>query len=100
MLVEDSPEYRDVIAFGLNDEPDIDIESQFSTADAALRHIKNLPDTDKPDIILLDLNLPGISGLKALPQFKTCAPKTEIIVLTESEREEDILSAICDGAMG
>jgi DNA-binding NarL/FixJ family response regulator len=100
MLVEDSPEYREVIAFGLSDEPDIQIGSQFSTADAALRSLKEQPADLMPDLILLDLNLPGISGLEAIPAFKACAPKTEIIILTESEREADILTAISAGAVG
>ncbi|MDF7809494.1 response regulator transcription factor [Pontiellaceae bacterium B12219] len=100
MLVEDSPEFREVMAFGLSDEPDMEIVDQFNTADAALRSLENAPQSTMPDLILLDLNLPGISGLEAVPRFKTCAPKTEIIILTESEREADVLSAISSGAVG
>lgn len=100
MLVEDSPEFREVIAFGLGDEPDMAIESQFNTADAALRSFESQPKNQAPDLILLDLNLPGISGLEAIPKFKASAPDTEIIILTESEREADILSAISSGAVG
>ncbi|MGJ8639184.1 MAG: response regulator [Opitutaceae bacterium] len=100
LLVEDSPAYQDVVAFGLSDEPDIDVTGQFTTADAALRNLKKLTDADKPDVILLDLNMPGISGLQAIPQFKESAPSTEIIVLTESDKESDILSAIRSGAVG
>lgn len=100
MLVEDSPAFREVIALCLSDEPDMEIKNQFNTADAALRSLKNMPISTIPDLILLDLNLPGISGLEAIPRFKTCAPKTEIIILTESEREADILSAISSGAVG
>ncbi|MDF7801679.1 response regulator transcription factor [Pontiellaceae bacterium B1224] len=100
MLVEDSPEFRDVIAFGLSDEPDMKIEQQFNTADAAVRSLENAPSSTIPDLILLDLNLPGISGLEAIPRFRILAPKTEIIILTESEREADVLSAISSGAVG
>jgi DNA-binding NarL/FixJ family response regulator len=100
MLVEDSPEFRGVIAFGLSDEPDLEISDQFITADAALRHLEHLPPSKRPDLILLDLNLPGISGLEAIPRFKSIAPNLEIIVLTQSEREADVLSAISSGAAG
>jgi DNA-binding NarL/FixJ family response regulator len=100
MLVEDSPEFREVIAFGLSDELDMTISDQFITADAALRHLQILSAARLPDLILLDLNLPGISGLDAIPKFKTLAPKTEILILTESEREADVLSAISSGAVG
>lgn len=100
LLVEDSPAYQDVVAFGLSEEPDIEIAGQFTTADAALRFLKGLTESELPELILLDLNMPGISGLQAIPQFKTCAPNTEIIVLTESEKESDILTAIQSGAVG
>lgn len=100
MLVEDSPEFRDVIAFGLSDEADMTILNQFNTADAALRSLEAPKKGTMPDLILLDLNLPGISGLEAIPKFKALAPKTEILVLTESEREADVLSAISSGAVG
>ncbi len=100
LLVEDSPAYQDVVAFGLSDEPDIEITGRFTTADAALRSLKALSGPELPDLILLDLNMPGISGLAAIPQFKAYTPETEIIVLTESEKESDILTAIQSGAVG
>ncbi|WPJ95473.1 response regulator transcription factor [Coraliomargarita algicola] len=100
LLVEDSPAYQDVVAFGLSDEPDIEIAGRFTTADAALRSLKGLSESELPDLLLLDLNMPGITGLEAIPRFKAYAPETEIIVLTESEKESDILSAIQSGAVG
>jgi DNA-binding NarL/FixJ family response regulator len=100
ILVEDSLEFREAIEFGLSDELDMTISNQFTTADAALRHLQNLPATHMPDLILLDLNLPGISGLEAISKFKTLTPETQILILTESEREADVLSAISSGAVG
>ena len=100
MLVEDSPAYREVIAFGLNEEPDLEIVGQFSTADAALRSLQDKPTEEHPDLILLDLNLPGSSGLNSIGPFKALAPNAEIIVLTESDREDDILAAVSSGAVG
>ncbi|MBK1855176.1 response regulator transcription factor [Verrucomicrobiaceae bacterium 5K15] len=99
-LVEDSPDYQQVIAFGLEDESDIEVIGTFNTADAALRALKKSTEADMPDLILLDLNLPGISGLEAIAQIKKLAPATEIIILTESEREADVLTAISSGAVG
>lgn len=100
ILVEDSPAYQEVITFGLSDEPGIKVIDQFNTADAAIRYLRQLPANEQPDIVLLDLNLPGISGLDAIPHIKGCSPNTEIIVLTESEQEADILAAISSGAVG
>jgi len=53
-----------------------------------------------PDIILLDLNLPGMSGLDALRDFRQSTPETPIIILTQSDRETDIVEAISRGASG
>ena len=100
ILVEDSPDYQQVLAFGMKDEADIEVISTFNTVDAALRKLKSGDAENIPDLILLDLNLPGISGLDAIPHFKAIAPSTEIIILTESERKADILSAISSGAVG
>lgn len=100
LLVEDSPAYLETVSFGLNDEPDIEVIGKFTTADAALRKLKSLSELEQPNLILLDLNMPGIHGLLAIPQFKSCSPKSEIIILTESNKEADILSAISLGAVG
>lgn len=100
MLVEDNPEFRDVVAFTLSDEPDIELQSQFGTADFALRSLQDLSARKVPDLILLDLHLPGTSGLEAIPWFKEAVPDAEIIILTQSDREEDVLRAISAGASG
>ncbi|MDF7799628.1 response regulator transcription factor [Pontiellaceae bacterium B1224] len=100
MLVEDNPEFRDVVAFTLSDEPDIELQSQFGTADFALRSLQDRSTRNVPDLILLDLNLPGTPGLEAIPWFRKTVPNAEIIILTQSDREEDVLTAIHSGASG
>jgi len=100
MLVEDNREYRDAIIFAMERAADIDLISQFGTAEIALRSLQSQAPRDMPDIVLLDLNLPGISGIDALPWFKEYTPKTKIIVLTQSDSEADILAAISAGAAG
>jgi len=100
LLVEDSPKFREVLAFGLEDEPDMTVIGQFNTAEAALRSISISDPETIPDLILLDIGLPGISGLESIPRFKTLCPQTEILVLTQSDKKADILSAISHGAVG
>ncbi|VGO12496.1 Oxygen regulatory protein NreC [Pontiella desulfatans] len=100
MLVEDNPEYRHVIQFAFQDDSVLELINQFGTAELALRSLQNMNTRNVPDVILLDLNLPGLSGLDALTEFSRLIPATKTIVLTQSHSETDILTAIQRGAAG
>jgi DNA-binding NarL/FixJ family response regulator len=100
VLVEDNPEYRYVIKFALEDDPEVALIDHFGTAEQALRSLQNMATRNVPDVVLLDLNLPGISGLEALPEFAKTIPDSRIIILTQSENEADVLNAIEQGAAG
>jgi DNA-binding NarL/FixJ family response regulator len=100
MLIEDSEDYRKGIVCALDGNPDIKVISQYATAEIALRNLREAAGENLPNIILLDLNLPGMSGLEAVPLIKQQAPDIKIIILTQSDKEADVLSAICLGASG
>lgn len=100
MMIEDHPEYREVVALALSKEPDMEVTSQFGTSERALRSLRDRDEYQEPDIILLDLHLPGASGLEAIVHFNNEIPHAKIIILTQSNREEDVLKAIMLGAAG
>jgi DNA-binding NarL/FixJ family response regulator len=100
MLVEDNAAYRKAVARSLVLEPDIELAGEFYTAEIALRNLQDLSTRNEPDVILLDLNLPGMSGTEAIPWFKKSVPDAQIIVLTQSDKEADVLMAISAGASG
>jgi DNA-binding NarL/FixJ family response regulator len=100
MLVEDSAAYRKGIACALEGRSDMELAFQFGTAEIALRSLQEIAKEAVPDLILLDLNLPGLSGLDALPELKKYAPKAKIIILTQSDKEADVLRAVQLGASG
>ena len=100
MLVEDHPEYREVIDLALRDQSDMQLISQVGSAERALQILQNQLDDNVPDLILLDLNLPGTSGLDALPLLRTCCPNISVIILTQSKDESDVMRAIQLGATG
>jgi DNA-binding NarL/FixJ family response regulator len=54
----------------------------------------------QPDLVLLDLSMPGLDGLTALPRLREAAPDCEVVVLTASGTEENLLAAIRAGAAG
>lgn len=99
MLVEDHPDYREIIVLALKKCERIELAGQFGTAERALRSVQDRS-SGTTDVVLLDLNLPGMSGLEAIPWFKKYVPSIEIIVLTQSDQESDVLTAISGGASG
>lgn len=100
MLVEDHPEYRESVELVFSTTKDIALAHQFGSADQCLHFLEHNTPNPMPDIILLDLNLPGLNGIDALPLLKEHSPKTPIIILTQSDREADVLAAISAGASG
>jgi DNA-binding NarL/FixJ family response regulator len=100
MVVEDHPEYREVLEIALGKEPDMEIIGEFGTTERALRSLQDMSTRQVPDIILLDLNLPGMSGIEAIPYFTSTIPDARIIILTQSNQEADVLTAMSLGAAG
>ncbi|MGJ8673510.1 response regulator [Rubritalea sp.] len=100
MLVEDHPKYRATIEMALKLESDMHLCGTFGAAEVALRSLPDLGSRALPDIVLLDLNLPGMSGLEALPWFKKYLPSASVIVLTQSEAPADVFHALQQGAAG
>lgn len=91
-LIEDNPSDAVLFAEALNDSKIFHQTTIFEDAEAALDHIKN---NDKPDLILLDLNLPKMSGLEFLKELKTDEEDRiiPVIILTNSNAQEDVISA-------
>ena len=100
MLVEDNPAYREVIALAITDLNDMTLVGHFGTTEGALQHLEATPANDQPDLLLLDLRLPGMNGLEAITHFHAVAPAMRIIVLTQSDTPGDITRAIRKGVSG
>jgi DNA-binding NarL/FixJ family response regulator len=98
IIIEDNAVFRHAITSAINKEDGFECIAKASTSEEAFNLLKkqNL----SPDIILLDLEMPGTHGLDALPKLKELAPSCHVIVLTQSGKEVHILMAITRGASG
>jgi DNA-binding NarL/FixJ family response regulator len=96
-LVEDNATYRGAIARTLDAAPGLRCAGAFGSCEDALRQLRQ---DDPPEAILLDIGLPGLSGLDGIQQFKALSPATHVIILTVFEDTDKIFRAICAGASG
>ena len=95
LIVDDHPLTRDALA-GLLSQNGFDVVGQAGSGEEAIAQAAEL----RPDLVLLDLSMPEMSGLEALPQVRHAAPGAEVVVLTASEDEASLLGAIRGGAAG
>ncbi len=100
ILIEDNAEYAEVVKLALNNEPDIKITHQFGTSEIAIRQLNSISLKHEPDLILLDIRLPGMSGLDSIPLLRQSLPNVKIMILSQSNQEPDVLKAISLGADG
>ena len=99
-LIEDNVDYAASIEISLEFVSSISLVKSYGAAESALRVWRTQKSLSQPEVILLDLNLPGRSGIEALPEIKKCLPDTAVLILTQSNYEPDVLAAIQAGASG
>ncbi len=95
-IVDDEKGLRQSIATFVNGSPGFRCVSAFSSAEAAL---KGLP-TDKPEVVLMDINLGGMNGIECVERLKAVAPAMQVLMLTVYEDTDQIFKALEAGATG
>jgi DNA-binding NarL/FixJ family response regulator len=95
-LVEDQPRLREALAAHIRATPGLSLVAAVGSAEAALRDIV----AAAPDVTLLDIGLPGQSGLDALPALRQRAPHCAFIMLTVHLDEARVFQALSAGAVG
>jgi two-component system, NarL family, response regulator len=96
LVVDDHPIMRLGVAGIINAQPDMRVCAQAGSGEEAVRIFKK----DHPDITLMDLRLPGMSGLDALRAIRQEDAHAKCVVLTTYEGDEDIHQALAAGALG
>lgn len=95
-IVEDNTLLRENLVFLLNGEKDIEVCCNFGTAEEALPHFTE----HHPDILLVDIGLPGMSGIDLIKKVKSKHPGMEIMVHTVFDARDTVFAAIKAGATG
>jgi DNA-binding NarL/FixJ family response regulator len=95
VIAEDHPFYRQALARMLA-ESGVDVVGEAGNGWAALRAV----DRTAPDVVVLDLNLPGLSGAEVTRRLTSCSPPHRVLVMAVSTSEDDVTSALRAGATG
>ena len=95
-IVEDLDEVRDGLKNFISLSPDFKILDTFKTAEEALYDIPKL----RPDIVIMDINLPGMSGIECIKLIKDKSPDTQFMMFTVYENDEKVFEALKAGASG
>lgn len=96
-LIEDNAPFRGTVQRVVSKLPNIETVCGFSTFEEAL---VALTKATAPDIVLLDVGLPGMTGIEGIAPLKAAAPDVQILILTAFEDDDRIFHAICAGASG
>ncbi len=95
-IIEDDETIREGYAFLIGNAEGYKVVSTYPSFEEAAKKIAG----DDPDVLLLDVELPGISGIEAIPKLKKLLPETHILILTVYEQELLIFRALGNGAAG
>ena len=96
LIVDDHPLFRDGLAGLLATVVDVEVVGSVGDGDQAVQHALRL----SPDVVLMDLNLPGVPGLEAIRRIAADRPDVAVLVLTMVDDDSTVLTALQVGARG
>jgi len=98
IVIEDNDLFRKTLTDFINSDNEIRCSHSFNSCEDALKEIREKE--LEPDIILLDIGLPGMNGVDGIYHLKHLTPLSKIIMLTVQDDDESVFKAICNGASG
>jgi DNA-binding NarL/FixJ family response regulator len=100
VAIEDDPQYRSSLELLFSRTSDFELVDSFGSPAAALARLDNDRSTPGWDLVLMDVDLPGMNGIDCTRSIKQRLPDTAVVVLTVFEERATIVAAICAGADG
>jgi len=95
-IIEDDHDIRESLAIIINGTPGYRCESAYNKVEPALQNVE----TELPDVILMDIELPGMSGIEGVRRIKKILPEIDILMLTVHEDDGVVFESLCAGACG
>ena len=95
-IVEDNQEIRTGLKMIINNSPELECDCDFPNAEDAINHLS----INCKDVVLMDIDLPGINGIEAIKILKNACPKTQFMMMTVFENDEMIFKSLQAGATG
>ena len=95
-IVEDDDWLRANLAQEIGHAPGFEVLNSYGTAESALAGIPDL----RPDVVLMDINLPGMNGIECLRRLMAACPDLQVLMLTVYEESEPIFNSLLAGASG
>ena len=98
LIVDDHPLFRQGVRWALSGEDDISIVGEAASGEAALEWLATSPSAHEPNVLLVDLNLPGMNGLDVTRQVRRQYPGLGVVMLSMHESDEQAFNALRAGA--
>ena len=96
LVVDDHPLFREGLCGLIRELPSVDLAGQASTGEEALELVA----ATEPDVVLMDLHMPGIGGIEATRRMTAAHPGTAVLVLTMLDDDQTLRAAVAAGARG
>jgi DNA-binding NarL/FixJ family response regulator len=96
LLYEDNLNVREFLTDLLATSQTIQLTDTFADANKVVKQVAER----QPDVVLMDIEMPGTNGLDALQQIKAAHPQTKVLMQTQHDNRESIFTALCRGASG